>query len=210
VTRPLLLASASPRRRELLAQLDLRFTVAPVDIDESPRPGEGPGALVSRLSRAKAEAALGMAEPQQWVLGADTVVAVGQEILGKPGDAAAAAAMLRRLSGRVHTVHSGLYLAHPASPGHGRTVRTRVWMRALGDPEITAYVETGEPLGKAGAYAIQGRAAAFVRCIAGSYSNVVGLPLFELDAMLRALPDPPCYRTFRVAHERSADKSALP
>ncbi|MFO8152248.1 Maf family protein [Thioalkalivibrio sp.] len=191
MTRPLLLASASPRRRELLAQLGLQFTVAPVGIDESPRPGEAPAALVSRLSRAKAEVALAAADPQQWVLGADTVVAVGQEILGKPGNGAAAAAMLRRLSGRGHTVYTGLHLARRNHSGHGRTVRTRVRMRVIEDSEISAYVATGEPLGKAGAYAIQGRAAAFVRCIAGSYSNVVGLPLFELDAMLRGLPDPP-------------------
>jgi septum formation protein len=191
VSKPLLLASASPRRRELLAQLGVRFIVAPVDVDESPQPGELPGALVSRLARAKAQAALAAADPEQWVLGADTVVAVGREILGKPGDAAAAAAMLRRLSGRVHTVHSGLFLARRGLPGHGRAVRTRVWMRAIGDPEIAEYLATGEPLGKAGAYAIQGRAAAFVRCIAGSYSNVVGLPLFELDSLLRELSDPP-------------------
>ncbi len=188
---PLLLASASPRRRELLAQMGLPFTVAPVDIDESPLPGEEPGMLVSRLACAKAEAGLGLADPGQWVLGADTVVALGPEILGKPDNHQAAAAMLLRLSGRVHTVYSGLFLARQGLAGRGRVVRTRVWMRAIGGPEIAAYVATGEPLGKAGAYAIQGRAAAFVRCIAGSYSNVVGLPLFELDALLRGLPDPP-------------------
>lgn len=188
---PLLLASASPRRRELLAQLGLPFTVAPVDIDESPRTGERPGALVARLARAKAEAGLALADPGQWVLGADTVVALGQEILGKPVDHDTAASMLCRLSGRVHTVYSGLFLARQGFAGHGLTVRTRVWMRTIGDLEIAEYVATGEPLGKAGAYAIQGRAAAFVRCIAGSYSNVVGLPLFELDALLRELPDPP-------------------
>ena len=188
---PLLLASASPRRRELLAQLGVPFSVAPVDIDESPLVGEAPAALVSRLARAKAKAGLVVADPGQWVLGADTVVVLGPEILGKPGDQDAAVAMLRRLSGRVHTVHSGLFLARHGLPGRGREVRTRVWMREIGDPEIAAYVATGEPLGKAGGYAIQGRAAAFVRCITGSYSNVVGLPLFELDALLRELPDPP-------------------
>jgi septum formation protein len=146
---------------------------------------------VSRLARVKAQAALAAADPEQWVLGADTVVALGREILGKPGDDDAAAAMLRRLSGRVHTVHSGLFLARQGLPGHGCAVRTRVWMRAIGDPEIAEYLATGESLGKAGAYAIQGRAAAFVRCIAGSYSNVVGLPLFELDSLLRDLFDPP-------------------
>jgi len=191
MSAPLLLASASPRRRELLAQLGVPFTVAPVDIDESPLPGEAPGALVSRLARAKAEAGLALSTPGQWVLGADTVVALDREILGKPEGADAAVAMLRRLSGRVHTVYSGLFLLRQGLSGRGRAVRTRVWMRSIGAPEIDAYVATGEPLGKAGAYAIQGRAAAFVRCIAGSYSNVVGLPLFELDALLRELPDRP-------------------
>jgi septum formation protein len=188
---PLLLASASPRRRELLGQLGIGFTVVAVEIDETPRPHEAPGDLVLRLARAKAEAALNAAAQGQWVLGADTVVAVDGSILGKPGDAVAAAAMLARLSGRRHSVHSGLALARPGFPTRARGVCSRVWMRAITAGEIAAYVATGEPLGKAGAYAIQGRAAAFVRCLAGSYSNVVGLPLFELDEMLRGLPDPP-------------------
>lgn len=187
----LLLASASPRRRELLAQLGLPFRVAAVDIDESPFPGEAPRDLVLRLARGKAETALAGSEPGQWVLGADTVVAVGKEILGKPGDAAEAAAMLERLSGRAHTVHSGLALARSGFATRVDAVRTRVWMRDIAADEIVTYLATGEPLGKAGAYAIQGRAAVFVRCLAGSYSNVVGLPLFELDAMLREIPDPP-------------------
>ena len=187
----LLLASASPRRRGLLAQLGLPFRVAAVDIDESPFPGEAPRDLVLRLARGKAETALAGSEPGQWVLGADTVVAVGKEILGKPGDAAEAAAMLERLSGRAHTVHSGLALARSGFATRVDAVRTRVWMRDIAADEIVTYLATGEPLGKAGAYAIQGRAAAFVRCLAGSYSNVVGLPLFELDALLREIPDPP-------------------
>ncbi len=192
----LLLASASPRRRELLAQLGVCFRVAVVDIDESPGPGEAPRDLVLRLARVKAETALAGSEPGQWVLGADTVVAVGAEILGKPEDATAAATMLERLSGRVHTVHSGLALARSGCATRVDAVRTRVWMRDIAADEIAAYLATGEPMGKAGAYAIQGRAAAFVRCLAGSYSNVVGLPLFELDAMLRQIPDPP----ERLAH----------
>lgn len=191
MSRPLLLASASPRRRELLQQLGLRFTLAPAAIDEAPLPGEDPAALVSRLAQAKAQAGLAFAEPAQWVLGADTVVVLDREILGKPADDAAAAAMLRRLSGRAHTVFSGVFLARSGVPGRGRVVRTRVWMRGISEPEIVAYVASGEPLGKAGAYAIQGRGAAFVRCLAGSYSNVVGLPLYELDALLRELPEPP-------------------
>ena len=191
MSRPLLLASASPRRRELLQQLGLRFTLAPAAIDEAPLPGEDPAALVSRLAQAKAQAGLAFAEPAQWVLGADTVVVLDREILGKPADDAAAAAMLRRLSGRAHTVFSGVFLARSGVPGRGRVVRTRVWMRGISEPEIVAYVASGEPLGKAGAYAIQGRGAAFVRCLAGSYSNVVGLPLYELDALLHELPEPP-------------------
>lgn len=191
MSAPLLLASASPRRRELLAQLGVRFTVAAVDIDETPLPGESPRDLVLRLARAKAEAAVATADPGQWVLGADTVVVLGQAVLGKPQDEGAAEAMLRRLAARPHSVFSGLALARQGLPTRTRAVRTRVWMRDLAAEEISAYVDSGEPMGKAGAYAIQGRAAAFVRCIAGSYSNVVGLPLYELDAMLRAIPDPP-------------------
>ena len=187
----LLLASASPRRRELLAQLGVSFRVVAVDIDESPLPGEAPRDLVLRLACGKAERALADSETGQWVLGADTVVAVGKQILGKPADAAEAAAMLERLSGRAHTVHSGLALARSGFATRVAAVRTRVWMRDIAADEIAAYLATGEPLGKAGAYAIQGRAAAFVRCLAGSFSNVVGLPLFELDAMLREIPDPP-------------------
>jgi septum formation protein len=191
VSGDLLLASASPRRRELLAQLGVSFRVVAADIDESPFPGEAPRDLVLRLACGKAEGALADSETGQWVLGADTVVAVGKQILGKPADAAEAAAMLERLSGRAHTVHSGLALARSGFATRVAAVRTRVWMRDIAADEIAAYLATGEPLGKAGAYAIQGRAAAFVRCLAGSYSNVVGLPLFELDAMLREIPDPP-------------------
>ena len=192
----LLLASASPRRRELLVQLGVCFKVAVADIDEAPAPGEAPRDLVLRLARDKAETALAGSAPGQWVLGADTVVAIGKEILGKPKDAAGAAAMLERLSGRAHTVHTGLALARSGFATRLDAVRTRVWMRDIAADEIATYLATGEPLGKAGAYAIQGRAAAFVRCLAGSYSNVVGLPLFELDAMLRRIPDPPA----RMAH----------
>lgn len=191
MSAPLLLASASPRRQELLAQLGVRFTVAAVDIDETPVPGESPRDLVLRLARAKAEAAAGSVDAGRWVLGADTVVVVAGEILGKPKDGGAAAAMLRRLAARPHSVFTGLALARRGQPTWTRAVRTKVWMRSLAPEEIAAYVASGEPMGKAGAYAIQGRAAAFVRCIAGSYSNVVGLPLYELEAMLRAIPDPP-------------------
>ncbi|AGA34160.1 Septum formation protein Maf [Thioalkalivibrio nitratireducens DSM 14787] len=190
MTWPLVLASASPRRSELLAQLGVEFTLAPADIDESPRPRESPARLVLRLARSKAEAIAGT-RSGQWILGADTVVAVGGEILGKPADTGEAALMLARLSGRVHSVYSGLALARRGERTRDCRVKTRVWIREIAPAEIAAYLVTGEPLGKAGAYAIQGRGAAFVRCLAGSYSNVVGLPLYELDRMLRELPDPP-------------------
>jgi len=188
---PLLLASASPRRRELLEQLGIAFTVQPAEVDETPRPGERSGQLVLRLARAKAEAACQLAAPGQWVLGADTVVALDDEILGKPADPESAMDMLARLSGRSHSVYSGIALTRAGFDTRSLSVKSRVWMRPIDAAELEAYVATGEPLGKAGGYAIQGRAAAFVRCLAGSYSNVVGLPLYELDALLREVPDPP-------------------
>lgn len=205
--KPLLLASASPRRRELLAQLGIEFTTIPTDIDETPLDGESPRQLVHRLSCAKARAASAKADPGQWILGADTVVALGHEILGKPSSADDADEMLRRLSGRSHRVYTGIALlqtsieglpvddprsgpvADATHPGilHSQVVCTKVWMREISAIERHAYIATGEPMGKAGGYAIQGRAAAFIRCIAGSYTNVVGLPLYELAGWLAAL-----------------------
>lgn len=185
MNEPLVLASASPRRSELLAQLGVPFRVMAVDIDETPLPGENPRELVQRLARLKAETACRRVDADPLVLGADTVVVLGHTILGKPADAAEAVSMLQRLSGRPHTVYSGLALVRRGFAPRERVVRTRVWMRDIAPDEIDAYLATGEPMGKAGAYAIQGRAAAFVRFLAGSYTNVVGLPLFELDAMLR-------------------------
>ncbi|WP_018994719.1 MULTISPECIES: nucleoside triphosphate pyrophosphatase [unclassified Thioalkalivibrio] len=191
VAHPLLLASASPRRRELLEQVQLVFEVAPMDVDETPLPGESPEALVERLAIAKAEAALERGIPGQWVLAADTVVALGDEALGKPVDFADAESMLQRLSGGEHRVVSGMALCRPGESMRACTVTTRVRMRPLTPSDIERYWATGEPLGKAGAYAIQGRGAAFVEWIAGSYTNVVGLPLFELEQWLAAIPDPP-------------------
>ncbi|MGM0554028.1 MAG: Maf family protein [Pseudomonadota bacterium] len=188
---PLLLASASPRRRELLEQIQLAFEVAPMDVDESARPGETPEALVERLAVAKVEAARNRLATGQWVLAADTVVAVDDDALGKPADFADAAAMLGRLSGREHRVVSGMALWRPGEAMRARHVTTRVRLHELSPADIEAYWETGEPCGKAGAYAIQGRGAAFVEWIEGSYTNVVGLPLFELEQWLREIPDPP-------------------
>jgi septum formation protein len=181
---PLVLASTSPRRRELLAQLGLSFEVLAVEIDERPLAGELPADHVCRLALAKARAGAAQAR-NGCVLGADTVVVVDGDILGKPRDAGDAAAMLRRLSGRSHAVVSAVACLHGVTHGV-RLSESDVTFRALTDVEIDAYCATGEPLDKAGAYAIQGRAAAFIRHLQGSYSGVMGLPLFETAELLAA------------------------
>ncbi len=186
----LVLASASPRRRELLATLGLVFEVRPSDLDETPRPGEAPEALAIRLALAKARA---VARAGELVLGADTVVALGDEPLGKPADAAEARAMLTRLSGRSHQVWTGVALVE-TGPGRQRTAagaaRTEVDFRPLDAAEIDAYVASGEPLDRAGAYAIQGGAAGFAERLEGSWSNVVGLPLETLPGLFARLGHP--------------------
>lgn len=180
---PLVLASTSPRRRELLAQLGVVFDVLPVTVDEQRLAAEQATDHVCRLALAKARAGAGQAGSDVCVLGADTVVVVDGEIFGKPVDADGAAAMLRRLSGRTHEVLSAVARVHRG--GHQvRLSESRVTLRALSAAEIAAYCASGEPLDKAGAYAIQGRAAAFVRHLEGSYSGVVGLPLFETAELL--------------------------
>jgi septum formation protein len=181
----LLLASASPRRSALLTQLGVPHEVAASEVDETPLPGEAPDALVVRLASLKARrGALLCAEPRA-VLGADTVVVVDQRILGKPRDAADGAGMLRQLSGRAHRVLSGVALAQ------GDLVRTalctsEVRFRLLDEQEIAAYWASGEPRDKAGAYAVQGAAARFITHLAGSYSGVMGLPLYETAELLAA------------------------
>ncbi len=173
--RRLVLASGSPRRRELLSALGLRLEVRPADVDESPRPGEGPGAYVERLAREKATAA---ARPGEWVLAADTAVVVGGEILGKPDDDRDAERMLARLSGREHEVLTGVALLEPTAGSEVSAVETtRVRFARLSADEIRWYVATGEPADKAGAYAVQGLGALLVESLEGSWSNVVGLPL---------------------------------
>jgi len=191
----LLLASASPRRRELLALLGLPFEVTVTDVVEIPRAGEPPAALVVRLSRAKACTAgernrVFRKKPgfkRALVVACDTVVALDGEILGKPRDAAEATPMLRRLRGRPHTVYSAVTLLEPAT---GRTLtdvaETRVMMRAYTDAEIGAYVASGDPLDKAGAYAIQHPGFHPVAELQGCYANVMGLPLCYLTRCLRA------------------------
>lgn len=179
----LVLASASPRRRDLLRLAGLDPVIRPADVDETPLAGEAPAATVLRLAHDKARAA---GTNGAVVVAADTAVVVDSEWLGKPRAAAAAAAMLRRLSGRTHHVSTGVAVV--AADGHLQdcVVTTQVVMAALSEAAIAAYVATGEPLDKAGGYAIQGRAAAFVERIDGSWTNVVGLPLVETLRLLRA------------------------
>lgn len=172
----LILASGSPRRSELLRQAGLRFEIRVPDVDEAPLPGEKPDEFVMRTAREKAES---IAAGDAVVLAADTAVVDGPRILGKPADHEEAAAMLRSLSGRTHEVMTGVCIRFPDRSDCFH-VETRVTFRNLSEREIAAYVESGEPMDKAGAYAVQGGAAKMVRRVEGSYSNVVGLPLCEV------------------------------
>ncbi len=180
---PLVLASASPRRLELLARIGITPDhVAPTEIDESPKRDELPRRLAERLSVAKGEAA---ARPDALVLAADTVVGVGRRILGKPASEAEATRFLNLLSGRRHQVHTGVVLRQPDGRVSRRLVTTVLAFQRLTDQQIAAYVASGEWQGKAGGYALQGSAEMFVRFLSGSHSNVVGLPLFETAQLLR-------------------------
>lgn len=186
----LVLASSSPRRRELLAGLGLEFAIRSVEIDESPQPGEAPDDYVIRLAREKAAAAAQNATPGELVLAADTIVALGGELLGKPVDDADARRMLHILAGRSHQVLTGVAL--DTSEGPTRVAvrstdlcRTRVTFAPLSNEEIDWYVATGEPRDKAGAYAVQGLGGLFVERLDGNYSNVVGLPLPTTYRLLR-------------------------
>jgi septum formation protein len=208
----LVLASASPRRRELLTQAGFSFQVHPAHIPEEPNPGEDPIAYVTRLAREKAQAVFDeltaasaaaqeavSSMPQEIegldgeplaVLGADTTVTLDNHILGKPADAADAACMLRLLSGRTHQVITGVALVTASSAQSAAEV-TAVRFLTISDEEIAAYIATGEPMDKAGAYAIQGRAARWIPRIEGCYFNVVGLPIALVTRLLesRQLPD---------------------
>jgi septum formation protein len=183
------LASASPRRRELLRALCTEFDVVPSAVEETLEPGPLAEA-VRRLALRKARA-VAATRPADLVLGADTIVVVDGEVLGKPSGRPEAAAMLRRLRGRVHEVLTAVAVV---DAGRGReaseTVRSRVRMRAYGDDEIAAYAATDEPLDKAGAYAIQGVGGALVEALEGSWSNVVGLPLEATAGLLRRISAP--------------------
>ena len=183
----LVLASASPRRHELLLQIGVAHRVLPLDLDESRLPGETAEAYVRRVALDKARA--GHARTGGWVLGADTTVVVDGEPLGKPRDRDDALAMLARLAGREHRVLSAVALVTPSAEGVRLSV-SRVRFRAIPPDEALAYWQSGEPADKAGGYAIQGRGALFVESLDGSYSGVMGLPLFETGELLRALGHP--------------------
>lgn len=185
---PLYLASGSPRRRELLARCRIPFEpLAAPAIDETPRPGEPPRDLVLRLAIAKARAGVAVLGGRPGlVLGADTEVVLDQRVFGKPRDEAAGVAMLQALSGRTHEVLSALALVDSASGRLAtRLSASRVRFRAIALAEARAYWASGEPADKAGGYAVQGRGGAFVERIEGSWTGVVGLPLFELLELLR-------------------------
>lgn len=183
----LYLASKSPRRAELLARLGLDFGVLDLDIPEHRQPNEPAEEYVRRVAREKAGAGLltVMSVPQALVLGADTEVILDDEVFGKPRDAADAAAMLRRLSGRTHQAVTAVSLVSASREAQAVSV-SEVSFAELGEDEIAAYVATGQADGKAGAYGIQGAAERFVRHLSGSYSGVMGLPLFETSRLLKS------------------------
>jgi septum formation protein len=182
------LASASPRRRDLLRDAGYGFIVQAPQVDERPRRGEPPEACVDRLARAKARAIrAARGAVAELVLAADTVVVLGQETLGKPRDQDDAIRMLLALAGRVHRVLTGVCLIADDGVELAWVEQSRVAMRSIGAAEARAYAESGEPLDKAGGYALQGRGARFVEAVHGSRSNVIGLPLESLEPRLRAL-----------------------
>ncbi len=182
--RQLILASASPRRRQLLELIGVEFAVIPADVDETPFAGEGPSTYASRAARDKA-LEVAAKHPGRLVLGADTVVEVDQEILGKPASADDAASMLRRLSGRSHLVHTALALVTDVT-AHEVVDSARVQFVQLTDELIRWYVATGEPMDKAGAYAIQGLGGLLVTGVEGSPHTVVGLPVHRLPELFAA------------------------
>jgi septum formation protein len=184
---PFVLASASPRREELLRSLGLSFTILPAHIDETWQEGETPAAHVRRLAREKA-AAMAVKHPQAIVLGADTIVALDGLILGKPKNRKQAREMLQRLSGRTHTVFTGFTLAQESrNVAKTRVVRSAVRFKVISPDEMGWYIASAEPYDKAGGYAAQGMGASFIKSIRGSYTNVIGLPVCEVLEELKKL-----------------------
>ena len=200
----LVLASASPRRLALLGQAGLEPDLLnPADIDETPLKRENPRSLVARLAKEKAQKAVGMAQVRSldgdvFILAADTIVALGRRVLGKPETAQEAADMLQLLSGRAHKVFTSISLISPNGSQKTRVVDTKVRFKRLSREDIDSYLICDEWRGKAGAYAIQGRAGSFVRYLSGSYTGVVGLPLHETVAMLNGAGYP-VYHTWMNA-----------
>jgi septum formation protein len=185
---PIVLASGSPRRKELLAGVGLEFEVLPSDVEEISLEGEAPQDQVCRLALEKATD-VAAKRPGAWVLGADTIVVIDGLILGKPRDESEAHEMLARLSGRIHEVYTGYAIINSMFPEMKRLrfVNSKVFIRSLAEREIDDYISTGEPMDKAGSYAIQGIGAAVVQSVSGSYTNVVGLPLCEVAQDLKDL-----------------------
>jgi septum formation protein len=182
VTHRVILASQSPRRRELLTLIGIPHDVRPADLDETMRPGESPTGYAERLARAKAQA-VAEGDERAIVIGADTIVVLDGEVLGKPADASEAVQTLRRLAGRTHTVHTAVAVAHGGHLESG-VESVEVTFRPLTQEQVEAYVATGEPLDKAGAYGIQGYGAVIVERIHGDYFAVMGLALGRLVGLL--------------------------
>ncbi len=185
----LILASASPRRAEILTSLGILFAVHPTDVPEEPTPGETAETTARRLAREKAASAA-QRRPDAWVLAADTLVFLDGETLGKPRDDREAAAMLGRLAGREHGVVTAVHLRRGAEPGRGVAETSRVRFGPMSAEEIRWYVGTGEPRDKAGAYGVQGLGARFIEEVRGSFTNVMGLPARAVYLLLRDGPDP--------------------
>ncbi len=200
----LALASGSPRRLALLEQAGIKpDLLCPTNIDETPKKSEMPRSLVARLARAKANAALTKRKvvdlgPSTFILGADTVVALGRRVIGKPDTIDEASYGLKLLSGRSHRVYTSVYLITPKGTARQRIVETKVRFKRLSREDVESYLVSGEWRGKAGGYAIQGRAEAFVQKLQGSYSNVVGLPLYETVSLLQGTGYPVYFNWFNA------------
>ncbi|HEX4438595.1 MAG TPA: Maf family protein [Thermoanaerobaculia bacterium] len=185
----IVLASASPRRAEILASLGIPFAIRPADVPEVPIPGETAESAAARLAGDKAARAAER-DPDAWVLAADTLVFLEGRILGKPREDADARGMLRLLAGREHSVVTAVRLRRGADPGHGIAEVSRVRFSPMTEEEIAWYAATGEPRDKAGAYGVQGLGARFIQEIHGSFTNVMGLPARGVYELIRACPDP--------------------
>jgi septum formation protein len=208
-SRYLVLASASPRRAEILTALGIPFRVVPSEVDETLAPGESGVAAATRLAAEKAAASAAKC-PDDWVLAADTLVLLDHAILGKPQDGPEAGEMLRRLSGREHRVVTAVHLTKVSGPRFATVEESRVRIARLDPEEILWYVSTGDPLDKAGAYAVQGLGARFVESVEGSFTNVMGLPARSVYRLLRGAPDPALARLALSFEPASSRTSANP